>query len=55
MSAELATMSFRTESGMTEDQSWTVVDSAVLGLAVTRGGGGLLLAGEAAVHVGGEG
>jgi hypothetical protein len=30
MSAELATVSFRTESGVTEDQSWTVVDSAVL-------------------------
>lgn len=31
MSGELvATVSFRTESGVTEDESWTVVDSAVL-------------------------
>ena len=30
MSAELATVSFRTESGVAEDESWTVVDSAVL-------------------------
>ena len=30
MSAELATVSFWTESGVTEDESWTVVGSAVL-------------------------
>ena len=30
MSAELATVSFRTESGVAEDESWTVVDSTVL-------------------------
>jgi hypothetical protein len=30
MSAELATVSFRTESGVAEDEPWTVVDSAVL-------------------------
>src|SRR5215472_12190197 len=30
MSVELATVSFRTESGVAEDDSWTVVDSAVL-------------------------
>jgi len=30
MSAELATVSFRTESGMAEGESWTVVDSAML-------------------------
>jgi len=30
MSAELAKVSFRTESGVAEDESWTVVDSAVL-------------------------
>lgn len=30
MSAELATVSFRTESGVAEDKSWTVIDSAVL-------------------------
>jgi hypothetical protein len=30
MSAELATVSFRTESGVAEDESWTVVDSARL-------------------------
>jgi hypothetical protein len=30
MSAELATVSFRTESGVTEDESWTAVGSAVL-------------------------
>jgi hypothetical protein len=42
MSAELATVSFRTESGVTEDESWTVVDVADLvtgtGLAVFRAG-----------------
>lgn len=30
MSAESATVSFRTESGVAEDESWTVVDSTVL-------------------------
>ncbi|MGH3190933.1 MAG: hypothetical protein ACRDPY_37260 [Streptosporangiaceae bacterium] len=30
MSAESATVSFRTESGVAEDESWTVVDSAEL-------------------------
>ena len=30
MLAELATVSFRTESGVAEDESWTVVDSAEL-------------------------
>jgi hypothetical protein len=30
MSAELATVSFRTESGVTEDEPWTAVGSAVL-------------------------
>jgi len=30
MSSELATVSFRTASGVAEDGSWTVVDSAVL-------------------------
>jgi hypothetical protein len=30
VSAELATASFRTESGVTEDESWTLVDSAAL-------------------------
>jgi hypothetical protein len=30
MSAELATVSFRTESGVAEGESWTVVDSTVL-------------------------
>ena len=30
MSAALATVSFWTESGVAEDESWTVVDSAVL-------------------------
>jgi len=30
MSAESATVSFRTESGVAEGESWTVVDSAVL-------------------------
>ncbi len=30
MSAELATVSFRTESGVTENESWTAVGSAVL-------------------------
>jgi len=30
VSAELATASFRTESGVTEDESWTLVDSATL-------------------------
>jgi hypothetical protein len=30
MSAELATVSFRTKSGVTEDESWTAVGSAVL-------------------------
>jgi hypothetical protein len=34
MSAELATVSFRTESGVTEDESWTAVSSAVLSNAV---------------------
>jgi hypothetical protein len=34
MSAELATVSFRTESGVTEDASWTVVDSVVLSKTV---------------------
>ena len=34
MSAELATVSFRTESGVAEDESWTVVDSAVLSSTV---------------------
>lgn len=30
MSAVLATVSFRTKSGVTEDESWTAVGSAVL-------------------------
>ena len=30
MSAELATVSFRTESGVAEDEPWTAVDSAKL-------------------------
>ena len=30
MSAELATVSFRTESGVVEGESWTLVDSATL-------------------------
>jgi len=30
MSAELATVSFRTESGVAEEESWTVLDSAML-------------------------
>jgi len=30
MSAESATVSIRTESGVAEGESWTVVDSAVL-------------------------
>jgi hypothetical protein len=30
MSAELTTVSFRTESGAAENESWTVVDSAEL-------------------------
>ncbi len=30
MSAELAAVSFRTESGVVEDESWTIADSAVL-------------------------
>ena len=30
MSAKLATVSFRTESGVAEDESWTVVDRTVL-------------------------
>lgn len=30
MSAKLATVSFRTESGVAEDESWTVADSTVL-------------------------
>jgi hypothetical protein len=30
VSDEFATVSFRAESGVTEDESWTVVDSAVL-------------------------
>ena len=34
MSAELATVSFRTESAVAEDESWTVVDSAVLSKTV---------------------
>jgi hypothetical protein len=34
MSAELATVSFRTESGVAEDESWPVVDSAVLSSTV---------------------
>jgi hypothetical protein len=34
MSAELATVSFRTASGVAEDQSWTVVDGAVLSSTV---------------------
>jgi hypothetical protein len=34
MSAELATVSSRTESGVAEDESWTVVDSAVLSKTV---------------------
>jgi hypothetical protein len=34
MSAELATVSFRTESGVAEDKPWTVVDSAVLSSTV---------------------
>ena len=34
MSAELATVSFRTESGVAEDESWMVVDSAVLSSTV---------------------
>ena len=34
MSTELATVSFRTESGITEDEPWTAVSSAVLSNAV---------------------
>ena len=34
MSAELATVSFRTESGVAEGESWTVVDSGVLSKTV---------------------
>jgi hypothetical protein len=34
MSAELATVSFRTASGVVEDESWTIADSAVLSNAV---------------------
>jgi hypothetical protein len=34
MSAELATVSFRTECGVAEDESWTVVDSDVLSKTV---------------------
>jgi hypothetical protein len=34
MSAELATVSFRTESGVAEDESWTLVDSAMLSRTV---------------------
>lgn len=34
MSVELATVSFRTESGVAEDKSWTVVDGAVLSQTV---------------------
>jgi hypothetical protein len=30
VSAELATVGFRTESGVAEGESWTVIDSAVL-------------------------
>ncbi len=30
MSAELATVSFLTESGVAENESWTIVDSAKL-------------------------
>jgi hypothetical protein len=30
MSSELATVSFRTESGVTEDEPWPLVDSAAL-------------------------
>jgi hypothetical protein len=32
----LATVSFRTESGVTEDASWTVVDSVVLSKTAIR-------------------
>lgn len=34
MSAELATVSFRTEVGVAEDESWTVLDGAQLSNAV---------------------
>ena len=34
MSAELATVNFRMGSGATEDEPWTVVDSAVLSKTV---------------------
>jgi hypothetical protein len=34
MSAELAMVSFRTESGVAEDEAWTVADSAVLSKTV---------------------
>ena len=34
VSADLATASFRTESGVTEDEPWTLVDSAALSDAV---------------------
>jgi hypothetical protein len=34
MSAELATVSFRTASGVVEDESWTIADCAVLSNAV---------------------
>ena len=34
MSAGLATVSFRTESGVAEDEPWMVVDSAVLSSTV---------------------
>jgi hypothetical protein len=34
MSAELATVSFRTKSGVTEDVSWTAVDSSMLSSTV---------------------
>jgi hypothetical protein len=33
MSSELATVSFRTESGVTEDEPWPLVDSAALSSA----------------------
>lgn len=34
MSSQLATVSFRTESGVTEDESWPLVDSATLSTTV---------------------
>jgi hypothetical protein len=36
MSAVLATVSFRTKSGATEDESWTAVGRAVLSSTVSR-------------------